>query len=159
MFSVYVHDIFVDFLSASEGNCYQFHCGILFLSMGSLDPKFQYCKCITVCLSVYHTFSLRAQLYNRSSYDGVSACECDNLIVMCNNLSIISPILVFGLFMGPTFKVAEVNFVYQLVNTITCEIIDPASPTSICGFFMGRSRMSLYLGHFQVYPEGPGGVL
>ena len=27
---------------------------------------------------------------------------------------------------------------YQLVNTITCEIIDPASHNSVCGLFLGR---------------------
>ena len=32
-----------------------------------------------------------------------------------------------------------------LVNAITSEIIDPASPNSVCGFFMVRSRMSSYL--------------
>ena len=47
----------------------------------------------------------------------------------------------------PTFKVGEVNTVYQLVNTITCEIIDPVSPNWIFGLFMGRSRISTYLGH------------
>ena len=36
---------------------------------------------------------------------------------------------------------------YQLVNVITCEISYPASPNSVCGFFMGTSR---YLGHLDL---------
>ena len=37
-----------------------------------------------------------------------------------------------------------------LVNAITCEMIDSASPNSVCGFFMGRFRTSLYLGHLDL---------
>ena len=36
------------------------------------------------------------------------------------------------------------------MNAITCEIIDPPSPNSVFGLFMGRSRMSLYLGHVDL---------
>ena len=39
---------------------------------------------------------------------------------------------------------------YQLVNMLTCEIIDPTSPNSAFGFFFGRSRMNAYLGHLDV---------
>ena len=38
----------------------------------------------------------------------------------------------------------------QLVNTITCEITDPASPYSVFGFFMGRSPRSLFLGYLEL---------
>ena len=49
----------------------------------------------------------------------------------------------------PTFKIAEVdpvyrlsrfeaNTVYKLVNAITCEMVDPASHNSVCGFFTER---------------------
>ena len=34
---------------------------------------------------------------------------------------------------------------YQVVNTITCDIIDPASANSVFGFFMGKSRMSSFI--------------
>ena len=37
-----------------------------------------------------------------------------------------------------------------LVNAITSKIIDPASPNSVFGLFMGRSPMSLYVGHLDV---------
>ena len=44
---------------------------------------------------------------------------------------------------------------YQFVdlylwNAINCETIDPASPNSVCGLFMERSRISLYLGHLDL---------
>ena len=39
---------------------------------------------------------------------------------------------------------------YQLVNAITYEIIDPASPNSVFGFFMRRSQMGSYLGHLDL---------
>ena len=39
---------------------------------------------------------------------------------------------------------------YQLVNAVTCDIIHPASPNLVFGFFMGRSQMSLYLGHLDI---------
>ena len=48
------------------------------------------------------------------------------------------------------FKVAEVHTVFRLVNTITCEIIDPESPNLVFGLFMGRSQMSPYLGHLDL---------
>ena len=47
-------------------------------------------------------------------------------------------------------KVAEVNTVYKLVKVITCEIIDPASRNSVCGFFMGRSQKNLYSGQLDL---------
>ena len=62
---------------------------------------------------------------------------------------IISDEFVFGS-PCPTFKVAGVNTVYQLVNAITCEIMDPASPNLVFGLIMGRSRMSSYLGHLDL---------
>ena len=39
---------------------------------------------------------------------------------------------------------------YQFVNMITCDIIDPTSPNSVFGLFMGRSRMNSYLGHLDL---------
>ena len=39
---------------------------------------------------------------------------------------------------------------YQLVNAMTCEIIDPASPNAECWLFMGQSQMSLYLCHLDL---------
>ena len=55
----------------------------------------------------------------------------------------------------PTFKVAEVNSMYSLVNlhlvsAITCEIMVSASPNSLFGLFMGRSLMSSYLVHLDI---------
>ena len=38
-----------------------------------------------------------------------------------------------------------------LVNAITCEIFNPASPNSVYGFFMGRSRRSSYLSHLDLH--------
>ena len=38
----------------------------------------------------------------------------------------------------------------QLVDAITCEIIDPASQNSVCGFFTGRSLMISNLGHLDI---------
>ena len=37
------------------------------------------------------------------------------------------------------------------MNAIACEIIDPASPNSVSGFFVGRSRRISYLGHLDVF--------
>ena len=43
------------------------------------------------------------------------------------------------------FKVAELITVYQLVNAITCEIIDPASPNSVFGLY-GKVSNEFVLG-------------
>ena len=43
-----------------------------------------------------------------------------------------------------------VNTVYWLVNAITSEIVDSASPNLVGGFFMGRSRISSYLSHLDL---------
>ena len=43
-----------------------------------------------------------------------------------------------------------------LVNAISYEKIDPASPNSVCGLFMGRSRMSLYLRHLDLLSRSLG---
>ena len=45
---------------------------------------------------------------------------------------------------------------FYLVNVITCEIIDPSSPNSVRGFFMGRSRMSSYLSHLDLLSRSLG---
>ena len=43
-----------------------------------------------------------------------------------------------------------------LMNAITCEIIDPALPNLVFKFFMGRSLMSLYLGHLDLLSRSLG---
>ena len=54
----------------------------------------------------------------------------------------------------PAFEVAEVKTVYQLMNVITCEIID-ASPNLVFVHYMGRTRMSLFLGHLDLLSRLP----
>ena len=50
---------------------------------------------------------------------------------------------------APSVRCLSVN--PYLVNAITCELIDPASPNLVCGFFTVRSRMSSYLGHLDLF--------
>ena len=60
----------------------------------------------------------------------------------------VSDEFVFG--SRPNFKVTEVNTVYQLVNTITCEILDPTSPNSVFRIFMGMYQMISLLGRLDL---------
>ena len=56
----------------------------------------------------------------------------------------------YGFMMG-RIMVWALSVNLYLVNATTYEIIDPESPNSVCGFFMGRSRMSSYLGHLDLF--------
>ena len=58
--------------------------------------------------------------------------------------------------MGSVCCPSSVNL--YLVNAITCEIIDPASPNSACGFFMGKSPRSSYLGHIDLLSRSLGSL-
>ena len=44
---------------------------------------------------------------------------------------------------------------WKLVNVITCEIIDLASPNSVCKSLFARSRMSTYMGHPNLLSRSP----
>ena len=43
----------------------------------------------------------------------------------------------------------------KFVNAIICEIIDLASPNSVCGSLLARSRMSSYIGHIDLLSRSP----
>ena len=117
---------------------------------------FQFCQSSRLRWSCHHTWASWIHIcLSRSLASKCLDCHC--------NATVFIHLSYDGLYYGMgwacllsvrcPFVVRPVNL--YLVNTIT----DPASPNLVCGFFMGRSRMSSYLGHLDLFSRSPRSTL